>query len=65
MMDVGSQSAVLVNVAVGLMLVMGSALEDCVWTGAEVTTGAEDFETVTNVEAEVDVGCSTLVGADD
>lgn len=70
-MDVGSQSAVLVSVAVGLMLVMGSALEDDVWTGGEVTTGevvtteAEDFETVTNVEAEVDVACATLVGADD
>lgn len=58
--DVGSQSAVLVRVAVGLMLVMGSALEETVRTGGEVTTGAEDFETVTKVEAEV--ACSTLVG---
>lgn len=62
MMDVGSQSAVLVNVAVGLMLVTGSALEETVRTGGEVTTGAEDFETVTKVEAEVAVACSTLVG---
>lgn len=61
-MDVGSQSAVLVKVAVGLMLVMGSALEDTVRTGGEVTAGAEDFETVTKVEAGVDVACSTLVG---
>lgn len=63
--DVGSQSAVLVSVAVGLMLVTGAALEDDVWTGAEVTTGAEVFETVTNVETGVDVAGSTLVGADD
>lgn len=61
-MDVGSQSAVLVKVAVGLMLVTGSALEDTVRTGGEVATEAEDFETVTKVEAGVDVACSTLVG---
>lgn len=60
-MDVGSQSAVLVKVAVGLMLVTGSAL-DTVRTGGEVATEAEDFETVTKVEAGVDVACSTLVG---
>lgn len=40
---------------------MGSAL-DTVWTGGEVTTGAEDFETVTRVEAGLDVACATLVG---
>jgi hypothetical protein len=48
-MVVGSQSAVLVNVAVGRMLVTGSAF--VVGVGEAVTTGAEVFETVTNVEA--------------
>lgn len=67
MMDVGSQSAVLVNVAVGLMLVTGTAMEDTVRTGgSEVTAGAEDIETVEKVEeAGVVVACSTLVGAVD
>lgn len=60
-MVVGSQSAVLVSVAVGRMLVMGWALVDGV--AEAVAAEPDDLDTVTNVEADPEVG--TLVGAAD
>lgn len=65
-MVVGSQSAVFVKVAVGRMLVTGSAVD--VGTTGLVTTGVEDFETVTNVDDEPPVAvapAADVAGVDD